>query len=142
MSDDDTDLHTVVAAAIAPLAARIDQLFTEQQEHIHLLAQTTARLDELAQHVAGLRGDALLFDHRTEDARRYADGARSIVMQAEHQMQREIALVNERLLDLTADVHRLRAIRESPEQELYRLHSELAVLQRRLAQIEGSGTSQ
>jgi hypothetical protein len=50
--------------------------------------------------------------------------ARNIAMQAEHQMQQQLASVNERLLDVTADVHRLHSIRESPEQELYRLRSE------------------
>ena len=139
MSDDSADLHIVVAAAIAPLAARIDQLFAERQEHVQLLSQTTTRLDE---HVTALRGQAIWFEHRAEDAERYAHGARSIVMQAEHQLRQEIASVNERLLDLTADIHRLHSIRESPEHELYRLHSELAVLQRRLTQIEGAGASQ
>ena len=57
-------------------------------------------------------------------------------------MQREIASVNERLLDVTADLHRLHLIRESPEHELYRLHAEIAVLQRRLAHVEGADASQ
>jgi chromosome segregation ATPase len=142
MSDDSADLHAVVAAAIAPLAARIDHLFAIQQEHIQSLAQTTARLDELAQQVTDLRGQAIWFEHRAEGAESYARNARNIAMQAEHQMRQEVASVNERLLDVTADLHRLHSIRESPEHELYRLHSELAVLQRRLTQIEGAGTSQ
>ncbi len=142
MSDDSTDLQAVIAAAIAPLAASIDRLFAEQQEHARLLAQAAARLDELVQHVTALQGQALWCEHRTEDSERYAYGARNIAMQAEHQMRQEIASVNERLLDVTADIHRLHSIRESPEHELYRLHSELAVLQRRLTQIEGTGTSQ
>jgi hypothetical protein len=40
--------------------------------------------------------------------------------------------------DDRADGHRLHSIRKSPEYELYRLHSDLAVLQRRLTQIEGT----
>jgi len=142
MTDDSADLHTIVAAAIAPLAARIDHLFTEQQEFVQLLAQTTARLDELAVHVTALRGQAIWFERRAEGAERAADRAHSIVMQAEHQMQHEVASVNERLLNVTADLHRLHLIRESPEHELYRLHSEIAVLQRRLAQVEGADASQ
>lgn len=142
MSDDSADLHAVVAAAIAPLVSRIDQLFAIQQEHVQSLAQTTAQLDELAQHVTDLRGQAIWFEHRAEGAESYARNARSIVMQAEHYMQREIASVNQRILDVTADLHRLQLIRESPEHELYRLHSELAVLQRRLAHVEGADASQ
>ena len=142
MSDDHADLHAVVAAAIAPLAARIDQLFAQQQEYVQSLAQATARLDELAQYVTDLRGNTIWFEHRAEGAERAADRAHSIVIQAEHQMQREVASVNERLLDVTADLHRLHLIRESPEHELYRLHSEIAVLQRRLAQVEGAEASQ
>jgi hypothetical protein len=142
MSDDCADLHAVVAAAIAPLAARIDHLFAIQQEYIQSLAQTTARLDELAQQVTDLRGQVIWFEHRAEGAESYARNARSIVMQAEHHMQREIALVNERLLDETADLHRLHLIRESPEHELYRLYSEIAVLQRRLAHVESAEASQ
>ena len=141
MSDDSADLHAVVAAAIAPLAARIEQLFAQQQEYVQSLAQATARLDELAQYVTDLRGQAIWFEHRAEGAERAADRAHTIVMQAEHQMQREVAVVNERLLDVTADLHRLHLVRESPEHELYRLHSEIAVLQRRLAQVEGADTS-
>jgi hypothetical protein len=38
MSDASADPHAAVAAAIARLAARIDQLFAEQQEHIQLKA--------------------------------------------------------------------------------------------------------
>jgi len=129
MNDASADLHAVVAAAIAPLAARIEQLFAQQQEYVH-------RLDELAQYVTDLRGQAIWFEHRAEGAERAADRAHTIVMQAEHQMQREVASVNERLLDVTADLHRLHLIRESPEHELYRLHAEIAVLQRRLAHVE------
>jgi chromosome segregation ATPase len=142
MSDDSADLEVIVALAIAPLAARIDQLFAEQHEHAGLLAQMSARLDELAQQVTDLRGQAIWFEHRAEGAESHARNARSIVMQAEHHMQQQLASVNERLLDVTADVHRLHAIRESPEHELYRLHSELAVLQHRLTQIEGAEASQ
>jgi chromosome segregation ATPase len=136
------DLRAEIATAIAPLVERIEQLCAEQQEQARLLAQAAARLDELTERVAILRGQALLFDQRTEDTERFAYGARNIAMQAEHQMQQEIASVNERPLDVTADIHRLHAIRESPEHELYRLHAELAVLQHRLTQIEGAGDSQ
>jgi chromosome segregation ATPase len=142
MSDVSVDLYGVVAATIAPLAARIDQLFAIQQEYVQLLAQTTARLDELAQEVADSRGQTIWFEHRAEGAERAADRAHSIVMQAEHQMQRAVASVNERLLDVTADLHRLHLIRESPEHELYQLRSEIAVLQQRLALVEGTGASQ
>jgi chromosome segregation ATPase len=142
MNDDPADLHASIAAAIAPLAARIEQLFAQQQEYVQSLAQATARLDELAQCVADLRGNTSWFEHRAEGAERAADRAHAIVMQAEHQMQREVASVNERLLDVTADLHRLHLIRESPEHELYRLHSEIAVLQRRLAHVEGADASQ
>lgn len=136
------DLRAEIATVVKPLIERIEQLWVEQQEHARLLAQAAARLDEITEHAAILRGQALLFDHRTEDTERYAYGARNIAMQAEHQMQQEIASVNKRLLDVTADIHRLPSIRESPEHELYRLHSELAVLQHRLTQIESTGTSQ
>ena len=102
----------------------------------------TARLDELAQQVTDLRGQAIWFEHRAEGAERAADRAHAIVMQAEHQMQRAIASINERLLDVTADLHRLHLIRESPEHELYQLHSEIAVLQRRLAYVEGADAPQ
>lgn len=142
MNDDTADLHAIIAVAIVPLAARIDQLFAQQQEYVQSLAQTTARLDELAQYVTDLRGQAIWFEHRAEGAERAADRAHSIVMQAEHQMQREVASVNERLLDVTADLHRLHLIRESPEHELYRLQAEIAVLQRRLAHVEGAEASQ
>jgi hypothetical protein len=135
MNDNPADLHASIAAAIAPLAARIEQLFAQQQEYLH-------RLDELAQYVTDLRGQAIWFEHRAEGAERAADRAHSIVMQAEHQMQREVASVNERLLDVTADLHRLHLIRESPEHELYQLRSEIAVLQRRLAHVEGAEASQ
>jgi hypothetical protein len=141
MSNDTADLHAIIAAAIAPLICQIEQLFAEQQEYAQSLAQTTARLDELTQHVKDLRGQQIWFEHRAEGAERAADRAHAIVMQAEHQMQREVAVVNERLLDVTADLHRLHLVRESPEHELYRLHSEIAVLQRRLAQVEGADTS-
>jgi hypothetical protein len=137
MSDDRADLQAIVAAAIAPLAARIDQLFAEQREQVQLLAHTTARLDELAQHVTALQGQSLWCEHRAEDAERYAYGARSIVMQAEHQMLQGIASINERLLDITADVHRLHLVRDSPEHELYRLQAEISVLQRQLTQVKG-----
>jgi hypothetical protein len=133
-----TATSAAVAQAIAPLIERVEQLWAAQQEQAQLLTQVTARLDKLVQQVTDLQGQALWSEHRAEDAERYAHGARSIVMQAEHQMQQQIASVNERLLDVTADVHRLHSIRESPEQELYRLHSELAVLQRRLARVEGA----
>jgi hypothetical protein len=141
MNDRIADLQAVVVAALAPLAARIEQLFVEQQEQADTLAQLTARLDEIAEQVALLRGQALLLDRRTEDTARLTYGARNIVMQAEHHMQQEVASVNERLLDLTADIHRLHSIRESPEHELYRLCSEMAVIQRRLSQLEGTGAS-
>jgi hypothetical protein len=137
-----TDVSAAVALAIAPLLERVEQLWADRQEQAQLLTQVTARLDKLFQQVTDLQGQALWSEHRAEDAERYAYGARSIVMQAEHQMQQQIASVNERLLDVTADVHRLHAIRESPEHELYRLHSELAVLHHRLAQIEGAEASQ
>ena len=141
MSDATAEMHAIVAAAIAPIAAQIEQLFVQQQEYVQSLAQTNARLDELAQHITDMRGNTSWFEHRAEGAERAADRAHAIVMQAEHQMQREVASVNERLLDVTADLHRLHLIRESPEQELYRLHSEIAVLQRRLAQVEGTEAS-
>src|SRR5262249_39122209 len=121
MSDACADLHAVVAAAIAPLAARIEQLFAEQQEHAQLLAKAVARLDELAEQIKGLEAEAFWQTRRAEGAERSADNARSIEIQAEHQMRREVASVNERLLDVTADLHRLHLIRESPEHELYRL---------------------
>jgi chromosome segregation ATPase len=142
MSDDTANLHAIIAAAIAPLAAQIDHLFAEQQNHAQSLARATARLDELAQELTDLRGDRIWFEHRAEGAERAADRAHSIVMQAEHQMQREVASVNERLLDVTADLHRLHLIRESPEHELYRLRSEIAVLQRRLEHVEGADAPQ
>ena len=141
MSDATAEMHAIVAAAIAPIAAQIEQLFVQQQEYVQSLAQTNARLDELAQHITDMRGNTSWFEHRAEGAERAADRAHAIVMQAEHQMQREVASVNERLLDVTADLHRLHLIRESPEQELYQLHSEIAVLQRRLAQVEGTEAS-
>src|SRR6188508_390353 len=101
MSNDTADFHTTIAAAIAPLVSRIDQLFAEQQGLAQSLAQTTVRLDELAQYVKDLRGQAIWFEHRAEGAERAADRAHSIVMQAEHQMQREVATINERLIDVT-----------------------------------------
>ncbi|MEO7912628.1 MAG: hypothetical protein ABIV47_23510 [Roseiflexaceae bacterium] len=142
MNNQSADLRTIVAAEIGPLTARIDQLFAQQQQHAQSLAQAATRLDQLAQELADLRGQRIWFEHRAEGAERAAGRAHSIVTQAEHQMQREVASVNERLLDVTADLHRLHSIRESPEHELYRLHSELAVLQHRLTQIESTGTSQ
>ena len=142
MSDDANELHTIVAAAIAPLLERIELLYSEQQEHAQLLAQAAARLGTLTEQIKGLQAEAFWQTRRAEGAERTADKARAIVMQAEHQMQREIASVNERLLDVTADLHRLHLIRESPEHELYRLHSEIAVLQRRLTYVEGADASQ
>src|SRR4051812_25997167 len=121
MGDACADLHAVVAAAIAPLAARIEQLCAEQQKHIQLLAQTTSRLADLAKQVTDLDEQKIWFEHRAEGAENFARNARSIVMQAEHHMQQEIASFNQRLLDVTADLHRLHHIRESPEHELYRL---------------------
>ena len=59
MNDNTAELHAIVAAAIAPLAARIDQLFAQQQEYIQSLAQATARLEELTQYVADLRGNTI-----------------------------------------------------------------------------------
>ena len=142
MSDTSNDVHSVIAGAVAPLIERIDRVSAEQQAHARQLAQASARLDELAQQMTALQGQALWFEHRAEDAERYASGARSIVMQAEHQMQQDITLVNQRLLDITADLHRLHHIRESPEHELYQLHAEIGAIQRRLAQLEGAGTAQ
>jgi hypothetical protein len=142
MNDDTAELHAIVAAAIAPLLERIELLYSEQLEHARLLAQAAARLDKLTEQIKGLEAEAFWQTRRAEGAERSADNARSIVIQAEHQMRREVASVNERLLDVTADLHRLHLIRESPEHELYRLHSEIAVLQRRLAQVEGAEASQ
>ena len=142
MNDASADLPAIVAVAMAPLLERIELLYSEQQEHARLLAQASARLDKLTEQITGLQAEAFWQTRRAEGAERTADKARAIVMQAEHQMQREIASVNERLLDVTADLHRLHLIRESPEHELYRLHSEIAVLQRRLAYVEGADASQ
>src|SRR5690349_1969468 len=98
MNDNAAELRAIVAAAIAPLAARIDQLCAQQQEHAQSLAQAIARLaEQLALEVTDLHGQRIWFEHRAEGAERAADRAHSIVMQAEHQMQREVASVNERL---------------------------------------------
>ena len=142
MSNSSIDLHSEIAAVIGPLTERIDRILVEQQSQAAVLAQATARLDELAEQVATLRGQALWFEHRSEDAERYAYGARNIAMQAEHQMRQDIATLNERLLDVTADIHRLHLIREAPEHQLYTLRSDIAVLQQRLAQLESvAGTT-
>jgi hypothetical protein len=45
----------------------------------------------------------------------------------------EVASVNERLLDITMDIHRLHHIRESPEYQLFQLQAGGAVLRHRLA---------
>jgi hypothetical protein len=83
MNDRGVDPQTAVTAALASLAARIEQFFLE------------------------------------------------------HHMQREVASVNQRLLDITTGIHLPHHIRESLE--LYQLHSEMAVIQRRLSQLEGTG---
>jgi hypothetical protein len=71
----DIDRQAAIAAMIAPLLEQIEQLQAEQREQAQPLAQASAGLNELAEQVATLRGQPLLFDHRTVDTERFAYGA-------------------------------------------------------------------
>lgn len=114
----------------AALAARLAEVMAEQQRQAALLA-------ELAAQVTALRGQLLLLEGIVDHANRDAYGARKIVIQAEHQMQQGLIDLAERVNTVAGDLHQLRQIRESPEHQVYTLHSALAVIEQRLARIEG-----
>ena len=69
---DDSDLRTPIATVITPLLERIEQLYNEQQELARLLAQTTVRLDKLAEQITGLQAEAFWQTRRAEGAERTA----------------------------------------------------------------------
>jgi septal ring factor EnvC (AmiA/AmiB activator) len=129
-------LRVVVAEAVAPLREQIKRIEKQQQEQSTLLQNLTAQLDEQSTCILQLEGQGLRLDHGIERANHTAAGAHQIVMQAERQMQQEIAALKERLLDLAADVHKLHLIREKPEQKITALKAEVASFQQRLVQLE------
>jgi predicted nucleic acid-binding Zn-ribbon protein len=129
-------IRAAVAESIAPLREQIGRIEKKQGEHSKLLESLTAQLDELSNCVFQLEGQGISLDHRVERAHHTAFGTHQIVMQAERQMQQEIAALKQRLLDLTADVHKLHLIRESPEYKISALKAEVDTFQRGLATLE------
>jgi len=129
-------IRAAVAEAIAPLRQQIKRIEKQQREHSSLLLSLRSQLDELSNSIFQLQGQGIVIDHRTERIERTAVGTHQIVMQAERQMQQEIAALKERLLDLTADIHKLHIIREKPEYKINALSAEFATFQRRLSKLE------
>jgi len=129
-------LRAVIAEAVAPLHEQIKHIEEQQHEQWTLLQSLTVQLGELSTSVLELEGQGQRLDRYVERANHTAAGTHQIVMQAERQMQQEIAALNERLLDLTADVHKLHLIREKPEQKIKALKAEVAAFQQRLVQLE------
>ena len=129
-------LRALIAEAIAPLCEQVKRIEKKQREQSRLLQSLTAQLDELSTCVFQLQGQGLSVDNRIARIDRTAVGTHQIVMQAEQQMQQEVAALKERLLDLTADVHKLHVIREGPEHKINTLKAEVATFQQRLTKLE------
>ena len=142
MTQDDRAMHdtirAIVAEAVAPLREQIKRIEKQQQEQSILLQSLTAQLNEQSTNILQLEGQSLRLDHGIERANHTAAGTHQIVMQAERQMQQEIAALKERLLDLTADVHKLHLIREKPEYKINALQAEVATFHQRLTKLEDS----
>jgi len=140
MTIEDQALHDAIRAAIAeevaPLREQVKRIEKRQREQSKLLQSLTAQFDELSGCVYQLEGQGLRLDARTERIEHTAVGTHQIVMQAEHQLHQEIAALKERLLDLTADIHKMHLIREKPEHKINVLKAEIARFQQRLAHLE------
>jgi len=132
------NLSPAMHETLASLLRRMELIEREQRERSHSIDRTILHLGELTERVQALHGTVLRLDRWIDMLIHDVDGARTIVMQAEHQMQQGVAAINERLLDLTSDVHRLHLIRETPEYKISALKGELATVQQRLIAIESS----
>ncbi len=128
--------YPAMIETLASLLRRMELIESEQRQQAKSIDRTIRHFGELSARLDALHGTVLRLDAWTEMLIRDVDGARNIVIQAEHQMQQGVASINERLLDLTADIHKLHVMREAPEYKINALRSELAAVQQRLAMAE------
>ena len=133
--------YPAMVETLASLLRRMALIEAEQRQQAKSIDRTIRHFGEVSVRLDALHGTLLRLDAWTEMLIRDVDGARNIVIQAEHQMQQGVASINERLLSLTADVHKLHLIRETPEYKINALRSELAAIQQHLSPTETTSTA-
>lgn len=133
--------YPAMIETLASLLRHMELIEAGQRQQAKSIDRTVRHFGEVSARLDALHGTLLRLDAWTEMLIRDVDGARNIVIQAEHQMQQSVASINERLLSLTADVHKLHLIRETPEYKINALRSELAAIQQHLAPTENPSSA-